>query len=141
MFCGTTDGAMSDKPYVCVPDGYLEPRIGASGFAAKPATTVVAMFDATTKKHGTANAMALKRPVGGKVPDAWKFWTWSDYRADCIKFAKTLLHLGVDRWNVVNILGFNSVSPFTLFDMHGWRQLTPSYLFLSLLLAHTQNKK
>ena len=98
------------KPYVCTPDGYLEPKIGASGFAAKAATTVPALFSATAKKHATLNAMALKRPVGGVVPDKWKFWTWKEYHDDCIKFAKTLLHLGVDKWNVVNILGFNSVS-------------------------------
>lgn len=96
--------------FVTTPDGYLEPKIGASGFASRPATTVVALFEATAKKHGSANAMALKRPTGGKVPEQWKFWSWKQYRDDCVRFAKTLLHLGVDKWNVVNILGFNSVS-------------------------------
>jgi len=68
------------------------------------------MLEATATKHSTVNAMALKRPIGGKVPDQWKFWTWKEYRDDCMRFAKTLVHLGVDKYTVVNILGFNSVS-------------------------------
>jgi long-chain-fatty-acid--CoA ligase ACSBG len=94
--------------YVTVPDGYLEPKIAASGFAAEPAKTVVEVFEATVQKHGSRPALALKRPVGGKVPDAWKFWTWKEYHNDCRRFAKTLLHLGLEKWAVVNILGFNS---------------------------------
>lgn len=56
-----------NTPYVCRPDGYLEPKIGSSGLAAVPAKTVIEQFEETVAKHGSRNAMALKRPVDGKV--------------------------------------------------------------------------
>lgn len=98
------------KPYVCVPDGYLEPKIAEDGFGSIPATSLVALFQATANKHPNEKALALKRPVGGIIPEQWKFWTWKEYHDDCVRFAKTLVHLGVSKWHVVNILGFNSVS-------------------------------
>ena len=38
----------------------------------------------------------------------WTFWTWKEYWADCTKFAKTLIKLGVKEYGIINILGFNS---------------------------------
>ena len=46
---------------------------------------------------------------GGKVPTEWKFWTWTEYWNDCRKFAKALITLKVEKFGVVNIMGFNSV--------------------------------
>ena len=45
----------------------------------------------------------------GVVPAEWKIWTWNDYWKDCRAFAKTLISLGVEKFRIVNILGFNSV--------------------------------
>jgi long-chain-fatty-acid--CoA ligase ACSBG len=42
------------------------------------------------------------------MPADWRIWTWQDYWNDCKKFAKCLMHLGVQPFEVVNILGFNS---------------------------------
>jgi long-subunit acyl-CoA synthetase (AMP-forming) len=39
----------------------------------------------------------------------WKFWTWNDYYNDCMSFAKSLVHLKVDKFKIINILGFNAV--------------------------------
>ncbi len=50
----------------------------------------------------------------GKVPPDWTFWTWNDYLRDCRAFGKTLVHLDVNPFHIVNILGFNSVSPHPL---------------------------
>ena len=53
--------------------------------------------------------MALKRaPAGGKPPKDWQIWTWKDYWLDSRKFAKALHSLKVDKFGIVNVLGFNS---------------------------------
>jgi long-chain-fatty-acid--CoA ligase ACSBG len=52
--------------------------------------------------------MYLKRPVEGVVPSEWKVWSWNEYFNDCRAFAKTLMHLDVKTFGIINILGFNS---------------------------------
>ena len=54
-------------PFTTTPDGYLEPKIGSSGYSALPAKTVIEQFKDTKAKHGSKNAMALKRPENGEV--------------------------------------------------------------------------
>ena len=109
------------------PDGYLEPRLAPSGLGSKPPTTVLQLFASTAAKHATQKAMCLKRPVNGVIPADWQVWTWKQYYADCMLFAKTLLHLGVDSFHVVNILGFNSVSFYNV--------LMPSLVVCRMLAA------
>lgn len=46
----------------------------------------------------------------GKLPADWQVWTWNDFYRDSRAFAKTLIHLDVQPYHIVNILGFNSVS-------------------------------
>lgn len=41
-------------------------------------------------------------------PAEWQMWTWQEYYDDCSKFAKTLIHLNIGMFQVVNIIGFNS---------------------------------
>ena len=53
--------------------------------------------------------LPMHHTQGGKVPTEWKFWTWTDYWNDCRKFAKALITLKVEKFGVVNIMGFNSV--------------------------------
>jgi long-chain-fatty-acid--CoA ligase ACSBG len=98
------------KYSITEPDGYLEPRIGKTGFSSIPAKTCIEVFQETVAKHGDRKALFLKRAVGGKLPaEGFNFtWTWKEYYADCCKFAKTLIHLNVGAFKIVNILGFNS---------------------------------
>lgn len=42
------------------------------------------------------------------MPEEWKFWTYKEYYNDCRKFAKSLEHLNVGCFKIVNVLGFNS---------------------------------
>ena len=77
--------------------------------AAYPPKTVVQVFQDTLAKHGSERAMAQKKKVNGVMGD-WKYWTWQDYWNDCFRFAKTLVHLNVDMFKIINIIGFNSVS-------------------------------
>ena len=50
------------------------------------------------------------------MPKEWQIWTWSDYWNDSRKFAKALVSLGVDKFGVVNIMGFNSVIFYLCFS-------------------------
>ena len=99
---------MSQVNWITEPDAYLEPKIGSTGFASKPATTIIEIFKETVLKHGDRNAIATKEKVDGVITTDWKYWTYKQYWDDCVKFAKTLVHLKVERFKVVNILGFNS---------------------------------
>ena len=47
--------------YVTKPDGYREPKIGASGYAARPATTVPEVFKKTASAFPDRPAMGVKR--------------------------------------------------------------------------------
>ena len=54
---------MSGKHWISDPNGYLEPQIGKSGYAATPAKTVVQVFQDCIAAHGTKNALYQKRAV------------------------------------------------------------------------------
>ena len=100
---------MSSQYWVTEPDAEIQIRMG-TGYASKPAKTVMDVFKETVTKHGGEPALGLKRAakVGGLVPENWKIWTYKEYYDDCIAFAKTLLFLKVDKHKIVNIIGFNS---------------------------------
>ncbi len=51
--------------FVTEPDGYKEPVIGESGFAARPPKTVPQVFEETVKKFPDRPAMAAKRVAKG----------------------------------------------------------------------------
>ena len=100
---------MASRFWTTEPDGYVEPRVGSKGIAAVKPETVLQVFQRTAEKFGDKGAMYLKRPVDGVIPDHWQVWTWNDYFRDCRSFAKSLIHLDVKAFRIVNILGFNSV--------------------------------
>jgi long-subunit acyl-CoA synthetase (AMP-forming) len=53
----------------------------------------------------------------------WNYvFTWEEYWEKCCKFAKSLIFLGVNKYKIVNILGFNAVSRynFTLTKQSGY---------------------
>jgi len=88
------------------PDGYLEPVL-TTGANTAP-TTVIQQFKGTVNKYGKLPAMRVKQPVNNAIPSEWKTWTWDQYWHDCMSFGKTLLHLNVGAFKVVNVIGFNS---------------------------------
>jgi long-chain-fatty-acid--CoA ligase ACSBG len=99
---------MSGVHWVTEPHELLPIKVSPSGFGARPPATVIQVMKDTVKNHGDRPALCLKRTVGGVVPTDYKIWSWSQYYSDCRKFAKTLLHLNVDTFKCINILGFNS---------------------------------
>jgi hypothetical protein len=52
---------MSMQQFVTEPEAYLEPRLSADGFGARPATTSIAVFQAAVETHGDRPALYLKR--------------------------------------------------------------------------------
>lgn len=94
--------------WVTEPNAYLEPKVTKEGPSSAAPITVIAQFKAIVAKHGNEKAMALKRKVNNTIPEAWKFWTWTEYFADAQRFAKTLIHLNFKTFSCNNIIGFNS---------------------------------
>ena len=90
------------------PDVCVQIRMGTEGFAAEPAQTVINQFKTTVATYGKLPALRQKKKVDGQLPADWKTWTWEDYYADSIRFAKSLIHLNVDMYKISNIIGFNS---------------------------------
>mmetsp|Transcript_19226 Transcript_19226/g.32535 ORF Transcript_19226/g.32535 Transcript_19226/m.32535 type:complete len:659 (-) Transcript_19226:536-2512(-) len=99
---------MSGKHWVTEPDQEIAIKLTESGFGARPPTTLVEALLNTVEKHGDANAMGVQTKVDGVLSEDFKMWTWKDYYNDCEKFAKALVYLKVEKFKIVNILGFNS---------------------------------
>ena len=38
----------------------------------------------------------------------WNTWTWNDYQKNVDDFAKLLISIGFEKFDIVNIIGFNS---------------------------------
>jgi long-chain-fatty-acid--CoA ligase ACSBG len=85
-------------------------RMEASGAASFPPETVIEMLDANVAKNGDMPALKQKRvPVGSKASDVeYTTWTWKEYRAKIDAFAKSLMSLGFEKFDTINIIGFNS---------------------------------
>eukprot|EP01038_Epipyxis_sp_PR26KG_P015852 gene15852-21480_t len=94
--------------WVTEPDQVLEPRMNSSKYGSLPPKTVIQVFNDIVAVHGNRPAMGLKRMTNGVLPEDYKIWTYIDYQKDCRAFAKSIIHLNVANFGIVNILGFNS---------------------------------
>jgi long-chain-fatty-acid--CoA ligase ACSBG len=85
-------------------------RKGEGEMANAPAKTVMQNFDAVVEKHGSKPALHQKVVSVGKsaAETPWTSWTWKEYRENVDAFAKALLSLGFQRFDIINILGFNA---------------------------------
>mmetsp|Transcript_7568 Transcript_7568/g.20999 ORF Transcript_7568/g.20999 Transcript_7568/m.20999 type:complete len:659 (+) Transcript_7568:150-2126(+) len=72
------------------------------GRAAEEPMTVMEQWDKTVKDYG--DKTALHQKINGE----WKTWTWNEYRSQVDAFGKSLISLGFERFDVINIIGFNS---------------------------------
>jgi len=64
--------------------------------------TVVEQFQECVAKYGSFTALRVERD--GK----WIEWTYDQYYHDCCRFGKSLLKLGMNRFDTTVIMGFNS---------------------------------
>ena len=90
------------------PTDYLSPRVDEAGVGSVIPKTCLEVFWATVVKHGNRPAMALKRKIGGKIADDWEIMTWNEYWTEARTFAKALHSVKVNKFDIVNIMGFNS---------------------------------
>ena len=84
-------------------DGVSTINLSASGVGARKPTTVMARFQECVER--APNAAALKYQ---DEHDAWQQLTWTAYLAVVRRAAKALMHLGLERFGCVSIIGFNS---------------------------------
>lgn len=77
-------------------------RMSTSGQGALRPVSVVSAFRDTVKNYPNHNAL------GAKVNGEWKMWTFKQYYEDVWQAAKALIHLGLEPYHGVGILGFNS---------------------------------
>jgi len=69
---------------------------------AMPAVSVMEFFDRAVKKHGSRVAMKVERD------EKWISWTYNEYYQEVKTAAKAFIKLGLEQYNGVGILGFNS---------------------------------
>ncbi|RLN96132.1 hypothetical protein BBJ28_00023077, partial [Nothophytophthora sp. Chile5] len=73
-----------------------------SGVGARPAVTAPQAFQNTLAKYGSANALHFKKD------GEWQSYSFQTYYDKCRQFGKSLLHVGLERYQGVSIIGFNS---------------------------------
>jgi long-chain-fatty-acid--CoA ligase ACSBG len=84
-------------------------RMGSEGVAALPPKTVLQNFDEIVKTNGDKPALHQQKPLAdGSTSKEWTTWTWKEYRQNVNQFAKSLLSMGFERFDTINIIGFNS---------------------------------
>jgi long-chain-fatty-acid--CoA ligase ACSBG len=72
--------------------------------------TVMDVFQKTAKKYASKPAIHQKVLSEGKTADEteWTTWTWKEYEEQVYAFAKALVSLGFEKFDTINIIGFNS---------------------------------
>ncbi|KAF1790591.1 AMP-binding, conserved site [Phytophthora cactorum] len=83
-------------------DEEVKIRMTESGAGARPAMTASQAFQNTLAKYGSANALHYKKD------GEWASYSFQNYYDKCCQFAKSLLHVGLERYQGVSIIGFNS---------------------------------
>lgn len=87
-------------------DAEVRLRMGESGLAAEPPLTINQMFTKTVERFGDYTALSWKEG------EQQKTMSYKEYYQTCRTAAKSFLKLGLERYNGVGILGFNSVEWF-----------------------------
>lgn len=77
---------------------------------AKKPSKVMEEFDTIIYKCGDKPAMHQKvlKPGQDATTTPWTTWTWKEYRAKVDSFGKSLVSIGFEVFDVVNIIGFNA---------------------------------
>uniref|UniRef100_A0A7S3FK49 AMP-dependent synthetase/ligase domain-containing protein n=1 Tax=Prasinoderma singulare TaxID=676789 RepID=A0A7S3FK49_9VIRI len=99
------------KHYACDPHTETrEPVVGPTGTAALAPTTLIAPFKAAASgKLRTTRALVQEVvDANGKPTGKLREYTWEQYYTTCRAFARALCALGVQRFDSVNVLGFNA---------------------------------
>lgn len=85
--------------------------MGDKGLAANPPKTVMSLFQASCKTYANEPALHQKVMHLSDKPAAetpWTTWTYKQYEEQVFLFAKSLISLGFEKHDCINIIGFNS---------------------------------
>eukprot|EP00794_Sanderia_malayensis_P009864 gene9864-10874_t len=74
----------------------------SSSIEGQPSLTVIEKFEEVVEKY--PNIIAMREECNGE----WKTWTYTQYRQDSMTAAKSFIQLGLEPYNSVGIIGFNS---------------------------------
>ncbi|CAB3984774.1 long-chain-fatty-acid-- ligase ACSBG2-like isoform X2 [Paramuricea clavata] len=100
---GTPDKfAPAEKYWTTARDGAVKLRVGTTEHDNDTPITVHESFKRTVEKAGDYTALAVKRD------EQWIKWTYAQYMEDCRTAAKGFIKLGLESFNGVSIIGFNS---------------------------------
>lgn len=106
--------------FTCRADAEAPPKLAKEGVAGPetPVCTLPQLLIQAAEKKGNKDALLVERPCppldgDGKPPpplprQEWKTWSIADYNNDVLKLAKAFIKLGFQRFDTVNIWGFNS---------------------------------
>eukprot|EP00808_Paulinella_micropora_P002732 g81620.t1 len=84
------------------PDGETEILKSASGMASVDPMTVMDCFRACCAANPDWPALRVERK------GAWVQWTFKEYEQEVMTVAKALIKLGVEQFQSINVIGFNS---------------------------------
>eukprot|EP00455_Lapot_gusevi_P047118 TRINITY_DN6321_c0_g1_i4.p1 TRINITY_DN6321_c0_g1~~TRINITY_DN6321_c0_g1_i4.p1 ORF type:complete len:709 (+),score=240.31 TRINITY_DN6321_c0_g1_i4:98-2224(+) len=90
--------------FVTEPNAVSPIRLAETGLASEAPVTVIEAFERCVRN--VPNAIALKVERGPNME--WQSWTFSEYLAQVQQAARALIHLGMQHFQSVNIIGFNS---------------------------------
>lgn len=95
---------------VTTPDGARPIRVAKVGSASKEPATVMTMFNKAVDKFPSKAALKYETNVDGVYGEdsKWVSVSWKEYQGKVRNFARSLLHVGLQRFEAVNVIGFNS---------------------------------
>jgi len=102
-------------PWNCSPDACATIQKGERGQASAEAVTVMQSFKSAAEKH--AEDPAFRRDVAKPTPEAikklswepeWEVVNWQQYYDQSLQTGRCLMALGIEQFDTVAIIGFNS---------------------------------
>mmetsp|Transcript_50983 Transcript_50983/g.75655 ORF Transcript_50983/g.75655 Transcript_50983/m.75655 type:complete len:761 (-) Transcript_50983:236-2518(-) len=96
-------------------------KTGSASEQGSPPITVIELFRQALARPGKATKQMLRQEPPELIAldenkrwppplpeEQWRTWTLQQYHDDCAAIAKSLMHIGVEQHDAVNIWGFNS---------------------------------
>jgi len=95
--------------FQCDPTKAVKIQMGTRGLAAQKPTRMMDVFEKAVKNCPDTVAMRKEYKADEKSDDyTWKEWTYTQYWDECMNVAKALVGAGLEVYQPVNIIGFNS---------------------------------
>lgn len=102
---GGPDQVLSVNNYITWKiDSPVKLRIERSGAASLEPVSVPTLLDRAVEKAAELPALKVRDPKTNEE----KVWTWKGYREDVRSVAKAFIYFGLNRFDAVCVLGFNS---------------------------------